>query len=398
MAPTPVVREDAAAGGEDDQSTSGKIREEELQVHRFMDWWENGHGEAAASQRPLLAAIDAGLLAEVIAAGGSYHTILTADKLDGLHRRYGASTEVALEPLRRALQSRGGAKNQARSVGMLLFKEARAAFEQGNNFDGAAGLGEKVFASVPPAAAAAADAGAGGIAIPAAPVAPPTVPSPAHPTVPSPAPASAPATPAPAAAHSSTAAALDEVWRPARRYVCSANFPAGAQIAARAQPSRDGELLTTFPEGTEFLVTGRRGDYLQIHFEDENGNTATAYVPRAIGDLELLTHAASGAPQQPAQQAPSPAPAPAPVPAPTATPILAQAAPAVAVAQPPVQLQQQAPQLAPPPAPAMAAVPMLATATPCEASKSWETGRLEALEARVAQQDAVIQADRKSVV
>eukprot|EP00929_Paragymnodinium_shiwhaense_P017170 TRINITY_DN12616_c0_g1_i1.p1 TRINITY_DN12616_c0_g1~~TRINITY_DN12616_c0_g1_i1.p1 ORF type:complete len:384 (+),score=91.35 TRINITY_DN12616_c0_g1_i1:64-1215(+) len=330
-------------------------------VHRFMEWWDGGHGAAAAKSNPVLACIEESLLSDVIAAGGSYHNVLTLDRLDNMFRAYAHSTQPELEPLRKALQTRGGAKNQARAVGQMLFNEARSEFERH------AGTCMTVAACGAPAAPAAGDA---------------VGPSP-H-----------------AAVQQAAAVMLDEVWRPARRWVCSEAFPPGAQVAARSAPNKEAKLVTTFQEGTEFLATGRRGDYLEVHFQDESGFPATAYVPSRIGTLEILV------PATPAQPSPEPVPAAAPpvvavahadppsvalAPAPAAVAVVAPAAPvqvqvaavpaaalpaAVPAYQPPVRV-------APPPQMAVQTAPAL-SANP---SPPVGGGRLEVLEQRVAQQD-----------
>ena len=58
----------------------------------------------------------------------------------------------------------------------------------------------------------------------------------------------------------------------------------------RAAPGHAAELLTSFPRGTEFLATGRCGDYLRFEMPD-----GTAFVPRALGGVELLVPAAGAA-------------------------------------------------------------------------------------------------------
>jgi len=210
-------------------TTEEDMKQAELQVHRFMEWWQSGQGAVTARATPLLAAIDTSLLSELIAAGGGFHNILTPEKLDNLFTKYGSGSDPQLEPLRKALQSRGGMKSQARAVGTVLFQAAKKAFEGGS----ASGTAETSSVSC-------------------------------------------------ADAH-----ALDETWSPPKKFVNTASFPAGAQIAARGAPNMEGTLLTTFPQGTDFFATGRKGDYIQIHYQDDVVSV-TAYVPVRIGGTEIL--------------------------------------------------------------------------------------------------------------
>jgi len=264
MAPSASPARDDATEDQTPQDTSEKIKDEELQVRRAQEWWADGHGPAAVSKSPILAAIDVGLLAEIISAGGTYHQILTPDRLDGLHRRLGSGTEPALEPLRRALQTRGGSKTQARVVGMLFFREARNLFEQGEGqtaADSASAVGQVAASPVKASSAG----GEGG-----------------HDAV-----------------KGSQEPPLDEAWAPARLFVASAAYPEGAQMAVRAGPSQKSELLMKVPANTQYLATGRIGEFLQIRVKIE-GKTINAYVLRSLENTVLLV---------PAQPAPAP-PAP----------------------------------------------------------------------------------------
>mmetsp|Transcript_27998 Transcript_27998/g.61804 ORF Transcript_27998/g.61804 Transcript_27998/m.61804 type:complete len:350 (+) Transcript_27998:38-1087(+) len=249
-------------------STRDVVLEQETLVHRFMEWWAAGNGARVVADHPILAAVEPNYLSEIISAGAGYHNILTLDRLDGMQRRLGGGTEPALEPLRRALQTRGGAKAQARAVGMLLFKEARNAFEQhvaGGDSNATAGQaqGQDQLASTPAPGRE----------------------------------ADATARPSPQAKSQSGAQAeLDEVFQPPRVYVCTASFPAHGQIAARAEPSKDATLVTTFPHGTVFHASGRAGHFLRVCIEDDDGRIRTCFVPWRINDLELLE------PERPPQQ------------------------------------------------------------------------------------------------
>lgn len=237
------------------QETSQKIQDEAMHVRQLQDWWCAGYGPANVARNPILAAIDSGVLSELVHAGGGYHTILTTDRLDGLHRRLGNGMEAALEPLRKALQTRGGGKAQARVVGMLLFKEARNLHLQCE--DGSA----------------------------------PPVQRP-------PSPAAATTTPAPAPAVSEEIK-LDESWPSPRLYICADTYPEGAQMALRVGPHPKAQLLATLPAGTEYYGTGIVGDFLQVRVT-KDGESILAYALHRMGDLVLLV---------PAQPAPTAAPA-----------------------------------------------------------------------------------------
>lgn len=332
------------------QETSEKIKEEESSVRRTQEWWADGHGPAVVGKSPILSAVDAGTLAELISAGGGYHTILTADRLDALHRRLGNGMEPDLENLRKALQTRGGAKAQARVVGMLLFKEARSLHLQ---VGGGGQVGPIAPAALEPAANTPASNGAtqnigapsqGDTVLDESWVTPrlyvcaDTYPEGAQMAI-----RSAPDSKSnlictlpggteywatgivgnflqvrltldgteivayalhkiggqvllvPGAGQTAVGEAvvaqgdvvLDEVFHTPRRYVCSDSYPAGAQMAVRSSPTRESAQIATLPEGVEYVATGRRGDYLQIRLE-MNSETTIAYVTHTIGDLVLL--------------------------------------------------------------------------------------------------------------
>jgi len=301
------VGNDAPAGDEKGpHKASGQIREEADSVGQFMEWWGTGQGQALASRHSILSTVEPSQLAEVVSAGSGYHMILTLDRLDALQRKVGGITDPALEPLRSALRAGGGAKGQARVVGSLLFREARGVWSNacsGNS------------------------------------------PSPAG--------------PASTVAHAEGAHIIDEEWNVPRTFVCSQHWPSGATIAARSAPSKEGKMLTAFPEGMEFRATARSGEYLRIHVDDGTGN-CVMWVPYIIGGLELLV------------LSPSDAAALAAAPQAFAVPsALLQASPRPCPASP-----------GPAPAPQQAVQAF--------AGSQLQDGRLLALEQRVAQQDARI--------
>ncbi|CAE8591106.1 unnamed protein product, partial [Polarella glacialis] len=230
---------------------SAAILEQADKLQRFQTWWSEGQGATGAEAHPMLSLVEAGLLSDIVAAGASYHNILSADRLDALQRvaDQSSASGAALEALRRSLQTKGGAKSQARVVGNLLFKESMAVFDT-------AGSERSPSPQQAPT-----------------PVAAPTA-------------ASAPATP-------SSAAVLDEIFDPPRSYVCSESFPAEATVAVRAAPQQDSEMLTTLPYGTQILANGQRGNFLQFRLEPAGQE---AFVPRIIGDLVLFVPLRSTSP------------------------------------------------------------------------------------------------------
>mmetsp|Transcript_58837 Transcript_58837/g.140309 ORF Transcript_58837/g.140309 Transcript_58837/m.140309 type:complete len:389 (+) Transcript_58837:58-1224(+) len=241
----------------------GAIAEQESLVLRFMEWWAAGNGERVAAEHPILAAVEPTYLSEIISAGAGYHHILTIDRLDGMQRRLGSGSEPALEPLRRALQTRGGAKAQARAVGMLLFKEAKTSFEL-----------YEAGGQLPTSGKAGSKGGAE----------PPATPRPKQESE------LADARHAGGQAVNAEAPVLDEIFDPPRAYVCTSNFPESAQIAARAAPTQDAALVTTFPYGTVFNVSATAGVFLRICFadDDDSGRTRIGYVPQVVSGLQLL--------------------------------------------------------------------------------------------------------------
>lgn len=400
----------AVAEEDSSQDTSQKIQDEESSVRRVQEWWCDGHGPAAVTKSPILACIDTTILAEIISAGGGYHTILTADRLDGLHRRLGNGAEPVLEPLRKALQTRGGTKAQARVVGMLLFKEARALHlhcEDGSSTPGTTPPVEEAAAtalvqedvrldeswakphlyicsdSYPEGAQMALRSGPNskssllatlpanteyyatgiigdflqvrvqidgaftsayalhrmGDVVLLVPAAERTVANSTEPAA------------SPDSKLSSKEVVLEEAWSPPRRFVCSENYPEGAQMAVRAAPTRDSKQVATIAAGADYFAMGRCGDYLQIKLETD-GVTTTAYVTHTIGDMVLLVPAETDA------QAASVSTA-------AAAPAARAAAAAVAAAE---------------------------AATAAAAAEAATGSRIVALEAKVAAQDRQIQA------
>lgn len=251
MAPASSFR-DEPEEQDSNHDASQKMQDEEMLVRRVQEWWQDGRGLAAVDKNPILAAIDGAIVTELIGQnGGGYHIILTAERLDGIHRRLGTGTELALEPMRKALQARGGAKAQARVVGNLLFKEARALYLQCE---------------------------ASGTAPSPAP--PPEVTGSVMPAVPK-------------------EVRLDESWSSPRLYVCSDSYPAGALMALRSAPDQTSDLLAKLPANTEYNATGVSGDFLQVRIPID-GALTTAYALHRMGDTVLLVPASLAAATQPA--------------------------------------------------------------------------------------------------
>ncbi|CAJ1449316.1 unnamed protein product [Effrenium voratum] len=200
------------------------VLEQEGQIQRFQCWWAEGHGTAAARSDPMLSLLDPNLLHEVIAAGANYHTCLSAGRLDTLQRSVDHSSSPGAQPLRRALQSKGGAKAQARAVGSVLFKAAMDVF--------------------------------------------------LHPRdVPDPQP------------HEEPKAQADETFRPKRRFACSESFPSNATVAVRSAPSLQSQFLASLPHGTELWATARYGDFLQFDLQEP---ACVAYVPLVFQGMQLF--------------------------------------------------------------------------------------------------------------
>jgi len=243
-------------GAVDTAETLQRMKEEELQVRRVQEWWgSEADGPALARQNPIFAALERSLVAELIAAGGGYHTILSADRLDGLHRQFGGSTDPAMEPLKKALQARGGLKSQARAVGMLLFKEARMLLEGSGP-----ALPQSLVASLPTPARAS-----------------PTA-SPRQPSA------------SPRFDAGAQTKQLEEVFAPPQRFVCSEAYPPGALMAARAAPDPKSEVVAKLPSDFEYVVSGRVAGFLEVQVE-LNGAPVRTYVPQSIGGQTLLVPA-----------------------------------------------------------------------------------------------------------
>lgn len=76
--------------------------------------------------------------------------------------------------------------------------------------------------------------------------------------------------------------------------MCSEAYPAGALMAARAEPHSKAEILAKLPQDFAYLATGRSGEFLEI-LVDLGGGESKVYVPQAIGGLVLLVPAPSQA-------------------------------------------------------------------------------------------------------
>merc|ERR1719210_2203324 len=95
---------------------------------------------------------------------------------------------------------------------------------------------------------------------------------------------------------------LEEMWSPAKRYICAESYPEGAMMAVRAAPTRESKQLMTIGACKEYFVTGRVGDFLQINVEID-GVPTPGYVPHVIGDRVLLVPAPVELQQQQQQSA-----------------------------------------------------------------------------------------------
>ncbi|CAE7722298.1 obr1 [Symbiodinium sp. CCMP2456] len=275
----------------------------------------------------------------VISSGSAYHNCLGIEQLDKLLNQVDGSTRDvgALESLKKALRSKGGARNQARAVGSLLFSTAMNMFDDilGNHV-GARGISrvleegrdssldqasvdwvlDEVFdppkqfissQSFPPEATAAIRSGPrpdsellGSIACGAVVLATGTCGNYIQCNVAETLgrgrtglgfvlrqldglPLFSPAPP--------TQQTLDESFDPVKIFVCAPSFPKTSSAAVRAAPTPDSELVTTLPFGSEVQATARAGSYLQIRLADSaaaEGGSRLAWVPRLLGDLVLF--------------------------------------------------------------------------------------------------------------
>ena len=223
-----------------EEAVEEAIVEQQDQIQRFQTWWAEGKGKLLAAAHPVLSVVGVTLLAEVIATGANYHTCLSADRLDALQRKVGQSTTPSLEALRRALQTKGGAKSQARAVGSLIFKEAMDIFKNPDQFSAAAS-GEEVSVD--------------------------------HPEEPS-----------------QSVVVADEVFDPPKLFVCSEFFPPEATVAVRMGPNKASSLVTSLPYGSEILATASKGTYLQFKLENgtDKDDGRHVWVPRVLDGLVLF--------------------------------------------------------------------------------------------------------------
>ncbi|CAE7864992.1 obr1 [Symbiodinium microadriaticum] len=320
-------------------SGSVAISRQQTQIEEFQKWWASGQGDAAVASHPLLSLVDGPILAAVISSGSAYHNCLGIEQLDKLLDQVEGSTRDvgALEPLKKALRSKGGTRNQARAVGSLLFSTAMNIFDDMLGKHGAAGRVSSVLEeprdssldqasvdwvldevfdppqqfisseSFPPEATAAVRSGPrpdsellGSVACGSVVLATGTCGNYIQCNVAetlgrgrtglgfvlrqldglplfSPAPA--------------TQQTLDESFDPVKIFVCAPSFPKTSSAAVRTAPTPDSELVTTLPFGSEVQATARAGSYLQIRLTDSaaaEGGSRLAWVPRLLGDLVLF--------------------------------------------------------------------------------------------------------------
>ena len=243
-------------------STEDAILEQQDQVQRFQSWWAEGKGAPLAAAHSMLSQVDAPVLTEVIAAGANYHNCLSADRLDTLQRKVGQSSSPCLEALRRALQTKGGAKSQARAVGSLIFKEAMDVFKN------------------PPAEVEKTPAGTNAETVPE------QLPQ--------------------AVQESAQNVVADEVFDPPKLFVCSESFPPEATVAVRVGPNKASNLVTSLPFGSEILATAARGTYLQFKLDKglEKDNLQHVWVPRVLDGLVLFVE--KNGPSRLAEKEPQP--------------------------------------------------------------------------------------------
>mmetsp|Transcript_82323 Transcript_82323/g.181056 ORF Transcript_82323/g.181056 Transcript_82323/m.181056 type:complete len:525 (-) Transcript_82323:42-1616(-) len=254
MATSGGVANDVITPGEEQTAaqTAERIKQDQNEVQLVQQWWpqlEEEDAKVLAKSRPILACFDDRILAEVIDTGSAFHTVLSPDRLDAVHRQYGTGHEPGLEPLRKALQLRGY-KAQARALGMLLFKEVRT-------------LHEDSLRSGHHAASSALN----------------SIPTPSR-------------SPAPAATSSSMpsgssaeAHSLEIVPQAPQRYIRSEAYPEGANMAARRAPSRTSEIIESLPPDFEYWVTGKAGEWLEVKLE---GSPSKAYVLHTISGQVML--------------------------------------------------------------------------------------------------------------
>jgi hypothetical protein len=190
------------------------------------------------------------LIYDSIASGCDYHTIWTQELLTKLHDTVDSKLFKAADPeekkgldaVKKALTSRGGAKGQARSLGMLIFRTATEIYTSNKHVDWtsssmwqAGGVPDENTmnqANQNPTNEAAKRK-------------PPQQPT-----------AAAKKT---CISHSSEPS-LDEEWPTGKVFTLSPDLPEGAAVAVRDSPSGDGNEVGKAGAGSELTAVGRMGD------------------------------------------------------------------------------------------------------------------------------------------
>jgi hypothetical protein len=271
------------------QAKAAQLADAKSATEAMQKFWasQSAETEALMAGNALLSFMPREEAAASIGAGFDFHLIWTSEKLISLHDKLDGDKAAlaALPLLKAALLAKGGWRNNARRVGMLVFNEAEAVHkERQENPSAPFPVAIKRAAATPPPAAAPLGERQQGAkkmtsqpAMPPAAAPPPQSSSSVQNSPPPAAVAAVAVQPAAPRAASPAPVDFDEVVY----YVVSAAVPASAAINIRCTPG--GEVVREAYPGSEFAVIGRKGDWLKLDMDGQTG-----WALSCTGTMELL--------------------------------------------------------------------------------------------------------------
>jgi len=284
------------------QAKAAQLADAKSATEAMQKFWasQSAETEALMAGNALLSFMPREEAAASIGAGFDFHLIWTSEKLISLHDKLDGDKAAlaALPQLKAALLAKGGWRNNARRVGMLVFNEAEAVHKERQE-NPSAPLPVAIKPATPPPAAAPLGERQQGAKMTSQPAMPPAAAPPAQSSSSvqnSPPPAAvAAAAVRPAAARAASPAPVD--FDEVVYYVVSAAVPASAAINIRCTPG--GEVVREAFPGSEFAVIGRKGDWLKLDMDGQTG-----WALSCTGTMELLCPKEQQQPPQQQQQAP----------------------------------------------------------------------------------------------
>eukprot|EP00434_Breviolum_minutum_P042773 symbB.v1.2.038085.t1/scaffold5799.1/size23532/1 len=230
------------------------ILQKQDHIQSFQKWWSEGRGNEAAASHALLH-VDEAVLKDVISAG--------IDKLDALLNKLDESAgDNSLDPLRKALQTKGGARNQARAVGALLFATAQSIYECTEDVRPAVGdaCPSQMCITVSNSQG---EEGRKEVEL------------------------------TKTSSHDADENRLEDLYPfdPPKNFETAPSFPDNLILQFRRMPNEEGELISCVPgvqRGATIVATGQVGQYLQTQVGPQQASERNVWVPRVLDGLVLF--------------------------------------------------------------------------------------------------------------